>query len=243
MKIAVLSDIHGNYEALQAFFEDIESIKPDMVVSLGDNIGYGADSEAVIKDIRSKKILSVSGNHELAMTDPRVRSWFRGDAAKAVEHAFFNLSKQSISYIKTLPVNLSVSSGFFVHGFPPDSVRHYLDQVGDTQLIKALGHLKESVCFVGHTHKLNLISLYQGGVSYDVPACGITPLDKSRKYIINVGSIGQPRDTKKKSVYILWDTDEFVIEVRSLKYDVNEAARKIREAGLPEKYARILESD
>lgn len=241
MRLAVLADIHGNLEALMQVMADIETRAVDRIISLGDNIGYGADSEAVVQYLRSHHIVSVLGNHEAAVIDTRVRGWFRGDALAAIQCAMGSLSESSVAYIRTLPFSLAAETCFFVHGFPPDSIRLYLFQVSDAVLSQTLDNLEETVCFVGHTHMTGLIYPVENGLQYEKSLqCGLRELSADCKHIINVGSVGQPRDGNPDARYVIWDTVTRMLEIRSVAYDAVSAARKIRAAGIPERYARCL---
>ncbi len=241
MKIAVISDIHGNYEALASVLDDIDLQSVDRVISLGDNIGYGADSEKVIQTVRSHDIISILGNHEMAVIDKRVRAWFKKDAAKAIDKAIKSLSSDSIEHIRTMETNLARHECYFVHGFPPDSFRFYLHQVDEDRFLKAFDEMTVPVCFVGHTHKLNLVYPENKGTQSKKLGNGKKELDRERKYVINAGSVGQPRDGTCKAQYVIWDSHGFELEVRTVSYDVASAVKKIEAAGIPERYARILE--
>ncbi len=147
MRIAVISDIHGNLEAFERVLDDIVQQKVDHIVSLGDNIGYGADSEAVIQLLRSNGVTSILGNHELACVNEKVYKWYIKDVKKSLDKTMADLSAQSFEYLNCLKLNLSKHSAFFVHGFPPDSVRHYLHQMDTSKLIAALKVLKNPSVF------------------------------------------------------------------------------------------------
>ena len=241
MKFAVISDIHGNYEAFINVLEDIEKIGVKCIFSLGDNIGYGADSEKVIQLIHSRKIVSVLGNHELAALDRRVRSWFNKDAAKAIEVAIKSLSKESSAFLQTLQLNLSFNNCFFVHGFWPNSVRLYIHEIDEGRFLKTFDTMSESICFVGHTHKLNLVYPGNSRIYWEKLERGKITLKTDKKYFINAGSVGQPRDGSSKAQYVIWDPEGLELEVRAVSYDVKKAAQKIIACGIPERYARILE--
>ena len=243
MKMAVIADIHGNYEAAARVIEDIEKQGVDTVISLGDNIGYGADPEKVIQLVKKNRIISVLGNHELALLDEKVKAWFKKDGAKSVEYTINHLSMDSQAFIRSFKLNLSFHDCFFVHAFYPDSVRFYIDELDDSQLLDAFNRMEKSVCFVGHTHKRLLFYPEQGRIHLEKLNPGKKTLSRNKKYFINAGSVGQPRDGSSGAAYLIWDTERFELEIRSVAYDVAAAATKIRNAGLPERYARILEGE
>ena len=243
MKIAVITDIHGNFEAFTTVLRDIQTKKVDLVVSLGDNIGYGADSEKVIQLIINHGISSILGNHEAAAQEGKAKFRFREDAQKALEIAVQSLSKESLEYILSLSTHLSLCGCRFVHGFPPDSVRLYLHLVEEERLLDTFAMMREKVCFLGHTHQLGLTYARQGRIIREKLPPGRQHLQKGRKYFINAGSVGQPRTGPVRTTYVIWDTEAYELEVCSLAYDAAMAARKIRSAGIPEIYARILSGD
>jgi len=240
MRLAVISDIHGNLEAFESVLQDIRSRQVESVISLGDNIGYGADSERVVQRVREQGILSILGNHELAVNDVRVRKWFRKDAQKALKQVLASLSEDSKNFIRELKINHAWNDCLFVHGFPPDSARFYLFQISDAKLFQTFQNMEASVCFVGHTHRLRLLFPDGDAICSRTLPEGYTRLDRDRKYIINAGSVGQPRDGEPQAKYIIWDSAAWELEVRFVPYDIETAAHKILEAGIPEQYAAWL---
>lgn len=243
MRIAVISDIHGNIEAFKTVLKDIERKAVNQIISLGDNIGYGADSEAVIQQIIASRIPSILGNHELACVNKKVYKWYIGDTKRSLDDTLSKLSPSSIDYLKGLTVNLSKYQAFFVHGFWPDSVRHYLHQIPDSELLHAFGQIKESICFLGHTHRLSLIFPEDGNIQVQPLNPGLTQLEKNNKYMVNAGSVGQPRDGDPRAKYVIWDTEKHCLDIRYIDYDNQTAARKILAAGLPFKYAQVVNPD
>ncbi|HCY86928.1 MAG TPA: metallophosphoesterase [Desulfobacteraceae bacterium] len=240
MKIAILSDIHGNLEAFLSVLDDIDRFKADAVVSLGDNIGYGGDSEAVMDIIISRNIMSVLGNHELACVNKRVYKWYTGDVKKAIDQALSSLSQASLAYLKGLETRLCKFESRFVHGFPPDSVRHYLTQAGDDELHRTLSRQEEALCFVGHTHKVRLVYAEDNTIQIKTPDRDTFDLTTGTKYIVNAGSVGQPRDGDPRAKYMIWDVSNQRLMIRRIPYDTRKAAEKIVAAGLPFKYARAV---
>lgn len=237
MKIAIISDIHGNLEAFSSVLNDIDRFTPDAIVSLGDNIGYGADSEAVMALIISRNITTILGNHELACLDKRVYNWYVGDVKKSIDQTLSTLSKTSISYLAGLKKGLRKFNASFVHGFPPDSVRHYLTQVSNDELNQALRRQKDPLCFVGHTHQLMLVHAEQGVIQVARPDKESIHLLPGTTYMVNAGSVGQPRDGDPRAKYVIWDQADQRLLIRHVEFDAPKAARKILAAGLPLKFA------
>lgn len=240
MKLAIISDIHGNLEALQAVFADMETVEIDKTVCMGDCIGYGADSEAVLAEVMGRGIPTTLGNHELAVCDKSHLDWFNPMARASVVKTIATLSDASISFIRNLPRSRVIEQCRYVHGYPPESVRTYLFQKAPFALIKTIKAMEEPVCFVGHTHDLELISFDGRQVERHRLNEGITVLDEGHRYIVNVGSVGQPRDGNNNAKYTVYDTDHRELDIRFIPYDIAAAVAKIKAAGLPEAHANRL---
>ncbi len=240
MKIAIISDIHGNMEAFEQVSTDIEKTRVDAVISLGDHIGYGPEPERVVTRIHQYKITAVQGNHELALIEPDYLDWFNRAARKSLNITRKLLTAKSIDFIKTLKRFYTAYGCRFVHGFPPDSVLTYLFQLPAEAKILALKKLTEQRCFIGHTHTLDILSLGRQGFNVGQLKEGLNRLDNRRKYIISAGSVGQPRDGNNKAKYLIWDASEDTVEVRHVAYDIAAVVEKMMAAGLPQEHARRL---
>lgn len=240
MKIAILSDIHGNYQAFQAVLADADEQRPDGIVCLGDSIGYGPEPEAVISEVRRRQIPSIIGNHEMAVLDRIHLNWFNPLARVSLEKTLAMLSNESFNFISDLPFSRVVSGARFVHGYPPDSARTYLFRKAGYELRKTFQSMAEPLCFVGHTHDLEIVQYDGRQVERSGLPKGITHLDSQNRYIINIGSVGQPRDGTNHAKYVLWNTVEGWIDVRFVIYDIESTVRKILAAGLPETHANRL---
>lgn len=240
MKIAVLADIHGNLEALAAVSGDISRRGADRVICLGDNVGYGADPDEVVRHIRDLGYQSILGNHEMALNDPRARLWLNFQAAENNAATAQLLSPDNLCYCRDLPKSLVMGAGYFVHGFPPASVFRYLNLQSDERLAKFLATATSSLYFVGHTHKLQLVHLESGEIVRRPLRPGRVTLQPGEKYIVNAGSVGQPRDGDNRAKYLLWDSGAATIEVVCVAYDCHTAMEKIRGRGFPGVYASLL---
>ncbi|MDK9707280.1 MAG: metallophosphatase family protein [Desulforhopalus sp.] len=240
MKIAVVADIHGNLEALEAVNADLLGQGVDRVICLGDSIGYGPDPEAVVTRLRSLGYQSVLGNHELALADPRARRWMNFQAADNNIITATLLSEENRSYCCSLPTHLALDQAYFVHGFPPDSVFRYLSRQSDDTLATLFTTFPHSLLFLGHTHKLAIIWQDQGAIIRRPLGREHLELLPGRKYVVNAGSVGQPRDGDNCAKYLLWDCAAASLEVRFVAYDYHTTMRKIRERGFPETYATRL---
>ena len=241
MKVAVISDIHGNLEAFGEVLADIDQVGADAVYCLGDIVGYGPDPEAVVQILRRKRIPSVMGNHELALSSAAYFSRLNDSTKKSLLITKSLLTEESIRYLKTLPDTVSAHGARLVHGCPPASVTVYLYDSSDRMLEKLFNAFPERICFVGHTHNLVLFGFDGSEVSRDKLSQGIVQLTPDNRYIINVGSVGQPRDRQSNNAkYLVWDTEQHTIDVRFVPYKVSITADKILKLGFPEYNATRL---
>lgn len=240
MKIAVISDIHGNMDAFRSVLRDIDHSNIDIIFSLGDHIGYGPEPEQVIQQIKDRHILSILGNHELAILNHDFLNCFNPTARFSLEKTIDMLSDNSVRFIGTLNPYRVFHGIRFVHGFPPDSSVIYLFQVSEDDIYQAFNQMNERICFLGHTHELQLVE-YNGCSMRIKPLCrGVTRLNKLHRYLINIGSVGQPRDGNNNAKYVIWDSSKDELHVRFIPYDINKVAEKILLAGLPEVHAMRL---
>lgn len=240
MKIAVISDIHGNYEALKSVVKDMEEFKIEKIIALGDLVGYGPEPEKIINFIRKNKIPSVMGNHELAVFDNKELGCLNEDAHNSILLTRKLLSKESIDYIKKLPVKLIENNILFIHGCPPDSISGYIFMLSDKELVGIFKKLKQKVVFVGNTHEIKLYSYNGKKITKKYFHKGRKRLDKTQKHIINAGSVGQPRDENNNAKYIIFDNNEFSIDVRFVPYNIKKTVDLIKKRGFPKFNAERL---
>ena len=240
MRLAIFSDTHGNYEAFEQVIKDIDTSDVDAVISLGDNIGYGPEPERVIQKIKALNIPSVQGNHELALKDEEYLNWFNPAARKSLIKTRGLLSKASSRYISQFEPFITSYNCRFVHGFPPDSPLIYMFQVSDGRKQEVFEKMAEKLCFIGHTHTLDIIGYNGKDLRYEDLPEGLFPLDPEKKYIITIGSVGQPRDPSNSAKYVIWDSLKNSLDVRFLPYDIASVVRKIKAAGLPKEHAQRL---
>ena len=229
MRTAVISDIHGNLEALSAVEQSISAEKADRIVCLGDIVGYGADPGRCIDRIRSICSVVVLGNHDAAAVEPSLADRFSSMAASAISWTREVLSQDHLTYLRGLPLSSSDGELLFVHASPLDPAQWtYIVDAMDARM--AMSAFSESVCFIGHTH--------QPAVFRDRRARG--ELRRGERVIINVGSVGQPRDGQPEASYGVFDDARWEYRNVRVPYDVESAVRKIREAGLPSRLADRL---
>jgi len=239
-KFAVLSDIHSNLTAFEEVLRDIETLSITDIFSLGDNIGYGPEPDAVIQRLAELKIPSVLGNHELAVTDPSELDWFNPVARDSLRKTVAMLSEDSIEKIHRFPYCRVHDAYRFVHGFPPDSPVIYQFQASTEELRQTFKTLSERFFFTGHTHYPEIIELIDDRIERYEFNEGILQLNPEGRYIVNVGSVGQPRDGNNNAKYVVFDPDSTTLELRYIPYDVETVVAKILAAGLPEAHATRL---
>jgi len=240
MRIAIISDIHGNLDAFEQVLADIDHSGIDEIISLGDNIGYGPEPDEVVELIQTRQIDTVIGNHELAVNQPKYMKWFNPVARLSIEKTIKLLSDRTLDYIAAQKPCSVRHECRFVHGFPPDSAMIYLFQIPEHRMQQKMEKLKEQICFVGHTHMLKM-------VSYDGQTCesislkkGVMALEQEKKYIINIGSVGQPRDGDNRAKYAIWDISQSTLDIRFIAYNIEAVVDKIKNVGLLEEHARRL---
>ena len=238
MFVAILSDIHGNLEALTSVWADMAAFAVDEVVCLGDMVGYGPNPDEVLRSVRERGARCCLGNHELGIVSRSERSWFNPTAQKGLALTASLLSPDSLAFMAGLPRFILLAGARFVHGFPPDNVTTYLFQAADDRLASWFDR-GESLTFVGHTHELMLLLRDGAGIERRELGSGRIGL-ANRPCIVNAGSVGQPRDGNNNAKYLIWDTDGNTVDVRFVPYDIAATVAKIRERGFPEFYGSRL---
>ena len=233
MRIAVISDIHSNMEAFTRVLEDADRSSVDAMVCLGDVIGYGPEPNEAIRLIRERNIPTVMGNHELGVAESYYMDHLNPIALKSLQITIEMLSGESLSFVTGLERFLVSYDSRFVHGFPPDSPTKYMFEISNVKMKYVFGQYKERLCFTGHTHRPELVEFDGDFVVRTLLKKGVTNLGKEKRYIINAGSVGQPRDGNNYAKYVIWDTENDSIEVKHVSYDIKSVANKIIRAGLP----------
>lgn len=242
MRIAVLSDVHSNFEALASVFADMTTLSVDKVFCVGDLAGYGPEPERVVNFLREKRVICTLGNHDAALFDLGEFVSLNDEAAKSIVLTKKLLSKQNRGFLKGLPIAVCFDGMRFVHGCPPKSIGTYVSLLSDLELAAIFGGFTENIAFVGHTHDLGLYSFIDGGfVLRKHLVKGVKKkLDEDCRHIVNVGSVGQPRDGNNNAKYVVFDTVKREVEARFVKYDIKKTADLIKTRGFPVKNAKRL---
>lgn len=235
----ILSDIHANWEALEAVLADAGQYQ--RILCLGDLVGYGADPNRVVEWARAQELTVVRGNHDRAAAGLDDLEDYNPAARAAAIWTRRSLTQVNRLYLEKLPrgphrVEDTGVAFDLAHGSPLDE-DDYLVQMADVQPLRP--HLKTPLTFVGHTHLQGGFVLLADGVQRIVPP-GVLKL-AGDFYLINPGSVGQPRDGDPRAAYALYWPEDEVVEYRRVEYDIATAAAKIRRAGLPDALAARLE--
>jgi diadenosine tetraphosphatase ApaH/serine/threonine PP2A family protein phosphatase len=226
LRVALLSDIHSNLEALDAVLKALPQV--DRVLVLGDIVGYGPDPNAVIARLRSVHARGVVGNHDLAMFEPSMLDEFNPHAAAAARWTETVLTPQSRWYLSGLPAHGRIGRHRLVHGSPnkPYIWEYILDELQALEILIKLGR---RWCFFGHTHLPRIFT--EEGEQVPQPGDWL-PLPASA--LVNPGSVGQPRDGNPQASFAVADLESEAVQFYRVPYDIAATQAKIREAGLPE---------
>ena len=232
MKIALISDVHSNLEALEEVLRDIEKEGVEKIHFLGDAIGYGTDPNKCVKLISKHCDIKLLGNHDYAGLGLVSLDGFNKVAKTSIEWTQTKLNRKSIATLADFELHTTFLDYFLVHASPdvPDNWDYILST---DQATEQFAHYTQSVCFVGHSH---IPTIYVEGADGTVRShvSEILELNQDSRYIINIGSVGQPRDNDPKACYLIVDTDSLKIEYRRVEYDIDKTQAKMRKAMFPD---------
>ncbi len=237
MRYAILSDIHGNLEALEAVVEACRYQHIKKIFCVGDTVGYGANPKECLDFLRKYKITSVAGNHDWAVGGRLDASYFTDDGKAAIAWTRMNIPFEYYQYLNNLEAVFKNDDFILTHAClknPENFV--YLRKIEEA--FSSFQLMDRSVCFIGHTHIPNIF--IQEGEKIFYSHLSEIEIDLGCKYIINTGSVGQPRDGNPMASYGIYDTDLEIIELKRVEYDIATAQEKILAAGLPDFLARRL---
>jgi len=236
MRYLILSDIHSNAEALSAVLARVRRKKFDRVVVLGDFVGYGANPNQVIDKIREirKEKTMIRGNHDKVVCGIDSGDLFNPVALKAARWTTEKLTARNRTFLEALPVGPAIVDGAFAicHGSPRDEDAYIFT---DYDAYLNFREMTSSVCFFGHSHIPCVFTLEEHGILVELVKGDRVryPLRKGLRYLINPGSIGQPRDRNASAAYAIYDAEENVVHFDRVAYSAEKARDKIYKAGLP----------
>jgi diadenosine tetraphosphatase ApaH/serine/threonine PP2A family protein phosphatase len=236
LKYAILGDIHANLEALHAVLADAKAQEATRYACVGDIVGYNANPVECLTLLRELQCAVVRGNHDHYCSMDEALSGFHPMAADAVDWTRKQLSAEQRQYLHNLPYVAPVETFTMVHST--------LDMPGNWGYVfealeaeASFTYQRSTVCFFGHTHvplAFEKFDVVRGGLYSKIK------VQLGRKYFINVGSVGQPRDGDPRAAYVLFDLMQNAIELRRVPYDIPAAQEKITRAGLPARMAARL---
>ena len=248
VRLLILSDIHSNLEALEACLHTVGGW--DQFVNLGDTVGYGADPNAVIERVRPYGGLSVRGNHDRAVLDPKEIETFNPIAAAAVQWTRNSLTPENLAWLSEVPVGPvyepALADTQFVHGSPGNEDEYILSEFSART---AFADSRAQLIFFGHTHIQGAVEYKEKNIQVIHPSYAFKPgsaercdfpLEDETRYLLNPGSVGQPRDGDWRAAFATYDSAKHQVSFWRAPYDVDLAQQKIISAGLPYRLASRL---
>jgi diadenosine tetraphosphatase ApaH/serine/threonine PP2A family protein phosphatase len=248
MRIALLTDVHGNREAFDACRAEALRLGAEKFVYLGDFVGYGGDPAYIIDRVAedfSRGALAVMGNHDLAVVNGPT-SYMRETAQRAIEWTLKQLSAPQVAFLRRLPYRAMTRGEtgletLYVHGeaSAPEKFIYVTDADVAEQSLKAT---RAHVTFCGHVHQPQLYHMAPGkpAIPFTPTSHLTTPLSRSRQWLGVMGSVGQPRDGDARAAFAIYDDSKPMVSYYRVDYDVDAAARKIVQAGLSPFFAERL---
>ncbi len=233
MPYLIVSDIHANREALDQVLADAAG-RYDKILCLGDLVGYGADPNYAVDWARANTSAVIRGNHDRVCVGLDVLGAYNQPAQASAEWTRHALTADSALYLRNLPRGpMRIGSFDLVHGSPEDE-DEYLIHAGDVEPLRRT--LDSRLTFFGHTHIQGGFLLTRGGIRRILPSPQseyVLEIEPDHSYLINPGSVGQPRDSDPRAAYAVFTPEDRIVQFRRVGYDIPAAAQKILDAGLP----------
>jgi predicted phosphodiesterase len=245
LRVGVISDVHSNLPALQTVLESIEAVGPEEIWCLGDVVGYGAQPDECTALVRERCAVSLNGNHDLAVTGAIEAATFSETARAAVDWTRANASQETLDFLTGLaPEGAREGFGLF-HASPRDPIWEYVLSIDQAEA--GLDAQSERVCLIGHSHVSLFFSRPPSPTGRRSFATGAQTGDgdvldlAEGEWLLNPGSVGQPRDGDPRAAWLEIDTDEWTAHYHRVPYDSVAAGASILEAGLPAALAERLQ--
>ena len=236
MKYAIIADIHANLEGFEVVLDDAQKNDCTHYVCLGDVVGYNSNPKECMKIVRDMNMPCIMGNHDEYCSGMEELVGFNPHAAHAVQWTRDQLSDEEREWLRRLKYKRLVANFTTVHATLDDPKR-WCYVMSKFDAAASFTYQNTGVCFFGHTHvPLAFVrdSMVRGGTYSTIK------VEQGKKYFVNVGSVGQPRDKDPRAGYVIYDIKAKTIELRRLEYDIEKTQAKILEAGLPERLANRL---
>jgi diadenosine tetraphosphatase ApaH/serine/threonine PP2A family protein phosphatase len=239
MRIGIFSDVHANIEALTSVLDAFRAERIDKYVCIGDTVGYGASPNECCDIIRELAAFTILGNHDAAVAGRMDYSYYYDAARNALDLHARILSPANMTWLKSLPYQVQDGEVTFCHGSPVnlEEFEYIFSKEQAAQCLEMWNELS-TVTFIGHSHLCKSFALTRAEV-YEVVAekFAIRP---DHRYIISVGSVGQPRDYDNRASYTIYDSDEKTFEFKRAAYDIDSAAQKIFDSDLERNFGNRL---
>ncbi|MBU1726333.1 MAG: metallophosphatase family protein [Candidatus Omnitrophica bacterium] len=232
MRYGIFSDIHANLEAFDAVLKAYDKEAIDQYFCVGDVVGYGADPDECAKKNKELAKVTVAGNHDWAAVNLFSAQYFNPFAREALSWTTNNISESSKVYLQSLGLVYKNNDFSLVHGTlnnPQD-----FDYMRDTTYAKeTFGLMETKVCFVGHSHIAGIFTMSEDKTLHYTEQ-PFAQINDDCKYIVNTGSVGQPRDADPRACFCIFDTEKKEVSIKRVAYDIKTASKKIIRAGLPQ---------
>ncbi|MEM1347061.1 MAG: metallophosphoesterase family protein [Myxococcota bacterium] len=242
MRIGIFSDVHSNIEALDVVLEHYKTLEPelDMYVCLGDVVGYGAEPNACCDVVRELADITILGNHDAAVCGRMNYAFYYDAARNALDWHARQLQEHHHEWLKTLPYRKDFEDYSFCHGSPINLEDfEYVFNVHQASMLLEHWDELQWVTFIGHSHLTKAFSLEQEEGAIEI-AGDVLEFSRDKKYIVTVGSVGQPRDNDNRACSCVFDTEARTLSYTRHEYDIRSSARKIFESDLSSDFAKRL---
>jgi len=241
LRTAILTDIHGNLPALERVLQECRGLGIDRYVCLGDTVGYGAEPNECCDLVRERVAFTLLGNHDAAVAGRMDYDYYYDAAREALDWTRERLTPSNMSWLAALPYNVREDPVEYSHGSPIQPAEYeYIFLLEQAEELVPISNDLADVTFIGHSHLPRAYALTKER-AVDVLGARVS-LDPPAKYIISIGSVGQPRDGDPRACFGVHDTEQKVVEYHRVPYEVEVTAQKIVEAGLSPHFARRLYS-
>jgi diadenosine tetraphosphatase ApaH/serine/threonine PP2A family protein phosphatase len=240
MRIGIISDIHSNFEALTRSLTALERHRPDKVICLGDVVGYGASVNECCEIVRKISEVTLLGNHDAAVAGRMDYSFYYDAARHALDWTASRIDPDNLEWLRTLPYAHRVDGVQFSHGNPvnPEAYEYVFAIEQARELLPHVDALAD-VNFIGHSHLCKAFALNAAGDVTEIVANRFG-LRRGYKYVVSVGSVGQPRDCDNRACFVVYDSEARTVEFHRVPYDIESAAQKIFDADLALNFGKRL---
>ncbi|MFV0414964.1 MAG: metallophosphoesterase family protein [Chthoniobacterales bacterium] len=236
MRFAIFGDIHSNLHALEAVLQDAGQQSCTHYACLGDIVGYNAYPKECLDRVRAMDCPVVKGNHDEQASISNIRGGFNALAEEAIQYSRQQLNDEDKNWLRSLRLQRQVRDFTIVHA-TLDTPHKWAYVFNQLDAASSFSYQFTSVCFIGHTHTPRAY-IRDGNVT--ASSIDVLAVQPGKKYLINIGSVGQPRDGNEQAAYCIYDTDANEISLRRIDYDIPGAQEAIRKAGLPDRLAERL---